>query len=149
MEVKAVKKRNTITSDINNSTRTAYRKFVKETGRSDISYEVFGDVVEVMHEKMFEKIQKGIYSIKIPKMGVMKLLRVQALGGPHTKIDWGRYNAQNIWAPHRNNHSDGLIYKVHTYFYEKKYPMLSFFKFKLSQKHRRHLAQLIKNNKLQ
>lgn len=149
MEVKTVKKRNTITSDIHNSTRTAYRKFVKETGRSDISYEVFGEVIEVMHEKMFDKIQQGIYSIKIPKMGVIKLLRVHSLGGSHTKIDWGRYNAQSIWAPHRNNHTDGLIYKVHMYFYEKKYPMLSFFRFRLSQKHRRHLAQLIKNNELQ
>lgn len=149
MEVKIVKKRNTITSDVNNSTRVAYRKFIKETGRSDISYEIFVNVIEVMHEKMFEKIQQGIYSIKIPKMGVIKLLRVHGLGKAHTKIDWGRYNAHKIWAPYRNNHTDGLIYKVHAYFYEKKYPMLSFFKFKLSQKHRRHLAQLIKNNELQ
>jgi hypothetical protein len=147
MEVEK-KKRNRIAADINNTNMVAYRKFLKETGRSDIPYKTFTTIPEVMNELMFEKIKKGNYSVRIPKLGILKLLKVTAMGSEYSKIDWGRYNAEKIWAPYRNSHTNGFIYKVHLYFYEKKNPVLSFFKFKLAQKHRRHLAQLIKNNEV-
>lgn len=147
MEVKQ-KQRNKITADINNSNKEAYKRFVQETGRSDIPYETFVKIPETMNDLMFQKVKKGVYSVKIPKMGLLKLLKVTAKGADYSKIDWGRYNAQNIWAPHRNTHTDGFIYKMHMYFYEKKNPVLSFFRFRLAQKHRRHLAQLIKNNEV-
>lgn len=147
MEIRE-KQRNKITADINNSNKNAYKRFIKETGRSDISYETFAKIPETMNELMFQKVKKGIYSVKIPKMGLLKLLKVTARGEEYSKIDWGRYNAQNIWAGYRNTHSDGFIYKMHMYFYERKNPALSFFRFRLSQKHRRHLAQLIKNNEV-
>jgi hypothetical protein len=147
MEVEK-KTRNRIAADINNTSIAAYRKFIKETGRSDISYETFSTIPVAMNELMFEKVKKGNYSVKIPKVGMLKLLKVTSRGAAYSKIDWGRYNAQNIWAPYRNTHTDGFIYKLHLYFYEKKNPVLSFFKFRPAQKHRRHLAQLIKNNEV-
>ena len=148
METIEKKSRKRFTSDVNKSNLRAYKQFLKDTGRSDISYEMFSSIPELVNEKMFQKLLKGSYTIKIPKLGILKLIKVKPIKEAKTRIDWGLYNAQNVYAPYRNSHTDGFIYKVHMYFYEKKNPVLSFFKFRLSQKHRRYLAKLIKNNEL-
>ena len=102
----------------------------------------------MVNTKMFEKLLTGSYSITLPKFGILKLIKVKPIKEAKTRIDWGLYRSQNVYAPYRNSHTDGYIYKVHMYFYDKRNPILSFFKFRLSQTHRRYLAKLIKNNEL-
>jgi hypothetical protein len=138
----------TTKSDSNNTTKQAYADFLKETGRSDISYKMFSSIPGMVHDKMINKIYSGKYTIRIPKMGLLRLLKVNSVGGYYKRIDWGRYKETGVWAPHRNSHTDGLIYKVHLYFYERKYPELGFFRFKLARKHQRKLASLIFNEEL-
>jgi len=102
----------------------------------------------MVHARMVSKIFSGAYCVRIPKLGLFRLLKVLPLGERHELIDWGRYRKTGIWAPYRNTHTDGYIYKVHLYSYTKKFSELGFFKFKLAIKHQRHLAQLIKNNEI-
>jgi hypothetical protein len=138
----------TTRSDSNNTTKKSYKEFVEQTGRSDISYKMFSSIPGLVHEKMINKIYSGRYCIRIPKMGLLKLLKVTSVGEYYKRIDWGRYKQTGVWAPHRNNHTDGFIYKVHLYFYERKYPELSFFRFKLARKQQRRLADLIFNQEI-
>jgi hypothetical protein len=135
-------------SDVNNSTQKAYRQFVKETGRSDISFDVFSKVPALIHEKAINKLFSGHYAIKIPKFGTLRLLKVDPYRDLSLRIDWGRYRKTGEWATHRNTHTNGKMYKVHFYFYQKKHVPLTFFKFSLAVKHQRALAQKIKNNEL-
>jgi hypothetical protein len=148
METLEKKSRKKFISDVNKSNIKAYKQFIKDTGRSDITYETFSSIPEKVNTKMFEKLLTGAYTIKLPKFGILKLIKVKPIKEAKTRIDWGLFNSQNIYAPYRNSHTEGYIYKVHMYFYEKKNPVLSFFKFRLSQKHRRYLAKLIKTNEL-
>lgn len=138
----------TLKSDVNCASRSAYKKFLEETNRTDITYEMFSQVPLLVHEEMIKKIKSGPYAIYIPKLGALKLIKVVPYLKGHALIDWGRYNKTKVWAPYRNNHSDGYVYKTHLYTYGKKYPKLSFFEFKVARKHQRELAQLIKNNEL-
>lgn len=142
------KTRKRLESEVNNSNKEAYKKFVADTGRSEISYELFTDIIKGVNKKMFTKLLEGNFTIKIPKLGILKLLKVKPIKDAKTRIDWNLYNSSNVYASYRNSHTDGYIYKVHLYQYEKKNPVLSFFKFRLSQKNRRYLAQLIKNNEI-
>jgi hypothetical protein len=147
MEV-SPKKYKTYRSDVNYSNKKAYNQFLKETKRSDITYEMFSKIPQMVHERMISKMYSGAYSVRIPKLGLFRLLKVAPFGEPHATIDWGRYRKTGIWAPYRNTHTDGYIYKVHLYSYSKKFPELGFFRFRLAIKHQRHLAQLIKNNEI-
>jgi len=142
------KKYKTFRSDVNNSNKEAYAKFLKDTGRSDITYQMFSSIPALVHDKMIDKIFSGKYSIRIPKLGLLRLLKVNSVGGSYKRIDWSRYQETGVWAPHRNTHTDGFIYKVHLYFYERKYPELGFFRLRLARKHQRRLAQLIFDNKI-
>ena len=149
MEVSQPKKTlKRLSSDVNCNNATAYRKFIKETQRSDISYEMFSKVPELVHEEILRKLKSGPYAILIPKLGVSKLIKVTPYIKGHALIDWGRYNKTKVWAPYRNNHSDGYVYKTHLYTYARKYPNLGLFEFKVIRKYQRDLAQLIKNNEL-
>jgi hypothetical protein len=148
MEVRPRAHYRTLVSDINCTSNIAYQKFLKDTKRSDITFEMFSKITPLVHEAMIEKIKSGPYAINIPNLGVLKLLKLVPILKGHALIDWGRYNKTKVWAPHRNNHSDGYIYKTHLYTYAKKYPKLSFFDFQVARKHQRELARLIKNNEL-
>lgn len=149
MEVKKQRKvYRGITSDINSSNKKAYKRFLEDTGRSDISYEIFSKIPGKVHEGMIAKMISGNYTIKIPDFGNLKILKVTPKLKSHARIDWGRYNKTGVWAPHRNTHSDGKIYKVHFYTYNKKYVPLGFFKFNLSRANQRLLSSKILNNEL-
>lgn len=140
--------RNNLVSDVNYSTNTAYRKFIKETGRTDISFETFSKVPEVVHGKMFDKVVTQSYYIRIPKLGVLKLLKVKPVSKSYSRVDWNLYNKTGTLAYHRNAHTQGYMFKIHLYTYGKKYPMLSCFHFNLARNHRRSLAKLILSNKI-
>jgi hypothetical protein len=146
MEVKDVSNYKKLKSDVNVTDYKAYIKFLKETKRSDISYKMFTDIVVSVHEEMISKVQQGPYAITVPGLGVLKMLKVKPIAKPHAMIDWGRYNKTKVWAPHRNNHSDGFIYKFHMYPYIKKSAKLGFFDFQPSRAHQRALAKVLKNN---
>jgi hypothetical protein len=146
MEVKEKSQRTRLASDVNSSDIHAYRKFLKETKRSDITYEMFSKIITSVHGEIISKIQAGPYVVKIPGLGTIKLLKVIPKAKPHAMIDWGQYNKTKVWAPYRNAHSNGQVYKIHLYTYMKKYPKLGFFSFHPARVHQRALAQTIKNN---
>jgi len=142
------KKYKTYKSDVNYSTKKAYTEFLKETKRSDITYEMFSKIPPLVHEKIVSKLFSGSYSIRMPKLGLFRILKLQPFEKTYSIIDWGRYRKTGVWAPHRNVHSDGHIFKMHLYSYVKKFPELGFFRFKFAVKYQRQLAQLIKNNQI-
>jgi hypothetical protein len=148
MEVNSRAHYRNLKSDVHSSNYKSYLKFVKETKRSDITYEMFSQVPQLVHAEMIKKIESGPYAINIPNLGTLRLLKLTPILQKHAMIDWGLYNKTKVWAPYRNNHTDGFIYKFHLYPYSKKFPKLGFFDFQVARKHQRELAQLLKNNEL-
>jgi hypothetical protein len=142
------KERKNISSDINYSTQKAYKQFLKETGREDITYEMFSGVPPKVHAKMIQKIFTQSYYIRIPKLGVLKLLKIKPVTNSSGRVDWNYFKKTGTIAYHRNTHTKGFMYKVHLYTYGKKYPMLTCFHFKLSRDFSKQLAQLIFKNKI-
>lgn len=148
MKVTEKKKYKSVQSDVNYTSKAAYKKFVKETGRSDISYQTYVDTITTVHQKAIDKLFSGNYSIKLPDIGLLKLLKLTPTKRLNGRIDWGLYNKTGVWAPFRNTHTDGKIYKAHFYAYHKKYVPLGFFRFQLAEKHQKALAEKIKSNTL-
>jgi len=142
------KERKNIRSDINYSTRKAYSLFLKETGRKDITFEMFQSVPVKVHHKMIQKVFSQSYYIRIPKLGVLKLLKIKPVTTSNGRVDWNLFKKTGVVAYHRNTHTQGYMYKVHLYTYGKKYPMMTCFHFKLSREFSKQLAQLIFKNKI-
>ena len=134
-------------SDVNPSSRRAYLKFVKETGRSDISYQKFQSIIDKMHEKILEKVMTGRYKVRFPKLGLLSLIKVTPTK-LIKKIDWGRYRKDGVYTTFKNFHTDGMMYRIFFYLYERKYPYFGFYNFKLSKPNQVRLGQKIKNNEI-
>ena len=142
------KQRKNIPSDINLHNKKSYNKFIKDTGRKDITYEMFLMVPLTVHEKMVEKIYSQSYYIKIPEFGILKMFKVKPFSKSGARIDWKHYRKTGERFLNRNSHTNGYMFKVHLYLNYKKNPTLSCFDFHLSRRHKRNLAKLIFNNKV-
>lgn len=140
--------RRNLDSDVNLSNRKSYNKFIKDTGRTDITYEMFSTIPNMVHEKMVEKLYTQSYFIKIPGLGVLKLFKVKPFAKNGSRINWKHFQETGERVLNRNTHTNGYMFKVHLYMNNKKNPVLSCFDFVLSRKHKRHLAQLIFSNKI-
>ena len=134
-------------SDVNPTTIQSYRKFVRETGRSDISYEKFQSIIDKMHEKILEKVMTGRYKIRFPKLGLLSLIKVTPTK-LIKKIDWGRYHKDGVYTTFKNHHTEGMMYRIFFYMYERKYPAFGFYNFKLSKPNQVRLGRKIKNNEI-
>jgi hypothetical protein len=134
-------------SDVTPNNFTAYKKFVKETGRTDISYKKFQSIIEKMHEKVLEKVMTGRYKIRFPKLGLLSLIKVTPTK-LLKKIDWGRYHKDGVYTTYKNYHTEGMMYRIFFYLYERKYPYFGFYNFKLSKANQVKLGQMIKNNEI-
>lgn len=140
--------RKNLNSDVNLHNKKAYTKFIKETGRKDITYEMFSKIPELVHEKMIQKLYTQSYYIKIPELGVLKLFKVKPFVKNGSRINWKHFNETGERVLNRNTHTNGYMFKVHLYTYNKKNSTLSCFDFVLARKHKRHLAKLIFSNKI-
>lgn len=140
------KQRKNLNSDVNLNTKKAYNQFIKETGKTDIPYEIFTLIPKLVHERMIEKLYSQSYFIKIPDLGVLKMFKVK----PFRKyaVDWKRFSETKEIVKLRNTHTNGFLFKVHLYINYKKNPVMSCFSFYLARAHRRNLAKLIFNNKV-
>lgn len=141
------KSRINLKSDVNPSSKTAYIKFVKETGRTDISYETFRSIILKVNEKVLEKVITGRYKVRFPKLGLLSLIRVTPTK-LFKKIDWGRYRKDGVYTTFKNYHTEGMMYRIFFYLYERKYPHFGFYNFKLSKANQVMLGQKIKNNEI-
>jgi hypothetical protein len=141
------KEKFSLKSDVNPSSTQAYKKFVKETGRSDISYEKFRTIILKVNEKVLEKVMTGRYKIRFPKIGLLSLIKVTPTK-LLKKIDWGRYHKDGVYTTFKNYHTDGMMYRIFFYLYERKYPHFGFYNFRLSKPNQVMLGQKIKNNEI-
>lgn len=141
------KKKLTMKSDVNPTSLKSYKKFLKETGRKDISFEKFGSIVDKMHEKILEKVMTGRYKVRFPKLGLLSLIKVTPTK-LIKKIDWGRYHKDGVYTTFKNYHTDGMMYRIFFYMYERKYPYFGFYNFKLSKANQVRLGHKIKNNEI-
>lgn len=142
------RQRKNINSDVNLHNLKSYNQFIRETGREDISLEMFLTVPNLVHEKIVEKLFTQSYYIRIPDLGVIKLFKVKPFVKSGSRIDWKYFRETGIRVLNRNSHTNGYMFKVHLYMYTRKNPTLSCFDFVLNRKHKRHLAQLIFTNKI-
>lgn len=141
------KSRVAIKSDVNPSNFVAYKKFLKDTKRDDISYEKFRSIIITMNNIIMDKVMTGRYKVRFPKLGLLSLIKVTPTK-LIKKIDWGRYMKDGVYTTYKNFHTDGWMYRIFFYTYEKKYPYFGFYNFKLSKPNQTRLGQKIKNNEI-
>lgn len=142
-----IKKRNRFHSDVNPSSKASYNEFVKETGNKDISYELFKRIIEGVNTKAVNTAMKGRYGIRFPKLGILKLIKVKPTK-LIKKIDWGRYRKDNVYTTYKNHHTDGYMYRLFFYLYEKKVIPFGFYNFKLARTAQRQMCVMIKENEI-
>lgn len=142
------KLRKNLASDVNCSNLQNYKKFIKETGRTDITYKMFSEIPSLVHGKIVDKVFTQSYYIKMPELGILKLIKVKPYGYRSSTMDWAYYNKTGQVVSKRNTHTNGYIFKFHLYPYIKKKPILSCFDLYFHRTHKRNLAQLIFNNKV-
>lgn len=142
------KQRKKLGSDINCSTLKYYRQFIKETGRTDITYKMFSEIPSLIHGRMIEKLYTQSYFIRIPELGSLKLLKVKPITNGDARVDWDYYNKTGERVLRRNSHTNGYMFKFHLYTYGKKHPIYNCFHFYPSRTHKRNMAKLIFQNKI-
>jgi hypothetical protein len=144
-----LKERDT-SSDTNYLSLKAYHLFLKETKRKDITYKQFCGVPKKIHLKLMERLLRGRYSLRFPNFGSIKIVKTEnALKeGKHTIINWKYYKETGIKVPYRNSHTDGAIYKFHLYPYSKRVAQFGFYDLRMSNRHKKALADAINNNKI-
>ena len=147
MQPKEVKKRHGFVSDVNPSSKEAYALFVKETGNKDISYELFRSIIEGVNKKAVKTAMTGRYAIRFPKLGILKLIKVKPTK-LIKKIDWGRYHRDNVYTTYKNHHTEGCMYRLFFYLYEKKVIPFGFYSFKLARAVQREMCIMIKENEI-
>jgi hypothetical protein len=143
---KATKNRSFI-SDVNPSSKEAYSRFIKETGAKDISYKLFKRIVETTNKKILDKAMTGRYGVRLPKLGILKLIKVKPTK-LLKKIDWGRYKKDGVYTTYKNYHTEGYMYRVFFYLYEKKVIPFGFYNFKLARVAQRTITSKIKENEI-
>ena len=74
------KLRKNLASDVNCSNLQNYKKFIKETGRTDITYKMFSEIPSLVHGKIVDKVFTQSYYIKLPELGILKLIKVKPYG---------------------------------------------------------------------
>jgi len=142
------KQRKNLESDVNMLNMSAYRRFLKDTGRKDISYEMFSSIPVLVHEKMINKLYSQSYYIKIPELGVLKLIKIKPFSKNASRVDWNHFRKTGERVLNRNSHTNGYMFKVHLYLNYKRNPILSCFNFMLNRTNKRNLGKLIFNNKV-
>jgi len=142
------KQRKRLASDINCSNKKYYNKFIKETGRTDITYKMFSEIPTLVHGRMIEKLYTQSYFIRIPELGSLKLLKLKPVVTTDARVDWGYFNKTGEKVLRRNSHTGGYMFKLHLYTYGKKVPMYNCFNFYPSRTHKRNMAKLIFQNKI-
>jgi hypothetical protein len=143
---KATKNRSFV-SDVNPSSREAYSRFVKETGAKDISYDLFKRIIETTNKKILDKAMTGRYGVRLPKLGILKLIKVKPTK-LLKKIDWGRYKKDGVYTTYKNYHTEGYMYRIFFYLYEKKVIPFGFYNFKLARVAQRTITAKIKENEI-
>lgn len=138
------------TSDTNYLVLRAYHKFLKETKRKDISYKQFCAIPKKLHTKLMERLLRGRYTIRIPNLGSIKVLKTENAipEAKHTIINWKVYNETGVRVPYRNSHTNGAVYKFHLYPYSKRIVQFGFYDLRAATKHKLALAKAIRENKL-
>jgi hypothetical protein len=140
--------RKSIRSDVNPTSRATYDKFVKTTGRIDISYEMYTKIILKVNEKVVDKAITGRYAVRFPKLGILSLVKVTPTKLVR-KIDWGRYHKDGVYTTFKNFHSDGMMYRLFFYLYERKNTEFGFYNFLLSRSNRQLLATKVINDEVQ
>jgi hypothetical protein len=140
--------RKSIRSDVNPTSRDTYDKFVKTTGRTDISYEMYTKIILKVNEKVVDKAITGRYAVRFPKLGILSLVKVTPTKLVR-KIDWGRYHKDGVYTTFKNFHSDGMMYRLFFYLYERKNTEFGFYNFLLSRSNRQLLATKVINDEVQ
>lgn len=141
------KSKQSLKSDVNPSSHKGYLKFVKDTGRTDIDYEKFRSIILTVNNMAMEKVMTGRYKIRFPKLGLLSLIKVVPTK-LIKKIDWGRYRKDGVYTTFKNFHTNGLMYRIFFYTYERKYPHFGFYNFKLSKPNQVKLGKMILNNEV-
>jgi hypothetical protein len=137
----------TLKSDVTLVNMQAYKKFVADTGRSDISYDKFKTIIPTVNRHVLEKVMTGRYKIRFPKLGLLALIKVKPTK-LIKKIDWGRYRKDGVYTTFKNHHTDGYMYRIFFYLYERRQPHFGFYNFKLSKRNQMALGNKIKNNEI-
>jgi hypothetical protein len=134
-------------SDVNAGTFSAYVKFCKDTGNATLKYTEYSSIIATVNKLAMDKVMTGRYTVRFPKLGMLSLIRVKPTK-LIKKIDWGRYRKDGVYTTFKNHHTEGFMYRVFFYLYERKMPQFGFYNFKLSKANQVKLGQKLINNEV-
>jgi hypothetical protein len=133
------------------SNKAAYERFIRETGRKDITYKEFIAIPKAVNKSIREKIASGLYAVRFPKFGLLKVIgtvpyssQSDKPGRIKTRPDWAHYNKTKEMRRVPVGDMDGKVYRAYFYPYYRQFPVLGFFTFKTGLE----LRQLITKNAL-
>jgi hypothetical protein len=137
----------TMVSDVNPSSFPVYQKFCKETGNTTLSFTEYSSIIATVNNLAMEKVMTGRYTIRFPKLGMLSLIKIKPTK-LLKKIDWGRYKKDGVYTTFKNHHTEGFMYRVFFYLYERKLPQFGFYNFKLSKPNQVKLGHKLINNEI-
>lgn len=135
--------------------KAAYDRFIKETGRTDITYQEFKKIPPTVNKLIREKISTGTYAVRFPKFGLLKIIgtipyssQPGKSGKIKTRPDWAHYNKTKEMRRVPIGDSGGKVYRAYFYPYYRQFPVLGFFTFKTSSELKRLITYNVRNNKM-
>ena len=133
--------RNRVSSDISLCSQEYYKKFVKETGRKDISKKMYTKIIRDVHTKAMLKLLEGRYNIKIPALGLLKITSER-----NSVVDTFKSNLYKTRIFHDNPHTNGIIYHISFYPQYGSQGVMRMFRFRAMRNYQRLFAQKIFKN---
>jgi hypothetical protein len=109
---------------------------------------MYTKIILKVNEKVVDKAITGRYAVRFPKLGILSLVKVTPTKLVR-KIDWGRYHKDGVYTTFKNFHSDGMMYRLFFYLYERKNTEFGFYNFLLSRSNRQLLATKVINDEVQ
>ena len=135
--------------------KAAYERFIKETGRTDITYQEFKKIPPAVNKLVREKIATGRYAVRFPKFGLLKVIgtipyssQSGKSGKIKTRPDWAHYNKTKEMRRVPVGDIEGKVYRAYFYPYYRQFPVLGFFTFKTSSELKRLITYNVRNNKM-
>lgn len=134
--------RNRVASEVSLCSTKFYLKFLRETGRKDISKKTYSLIINEVNRRAMLKVLDGRYNIKIPAFGLLKLTK-----GPNM-VDYKKSRQYKMRIFYDNPHTNGETFHISFYQQWGTNTVLKLYKFRAMRNYQRLFAQKIFNNEL-
>ena len=126
--------------------KDSFKNYKEEGGELD--YTEYRDICEKYNEYIVYRIIEDTLEFKLPeRLGSIRVRKIKGKTGGK-RIDWALTKKYNKKIYHLNMHTDGYYYKWHWKKQNALFTNKSVYSFKPLRRHKREMAQLLKENKV-